>query len=58
MQHLFSHNVRFIFKVAHYPEVEGTHGPALSKDKATGWATWPTFKAQFQAGKVVEVELP
>jgi hypothetical protein len=40
------------------PEVEGTHGPALSKDKDTGWATWPKFKAQFQAGKVVEVELP
>lgn len=41
-----------------FAEVEGTHGPALSKDKDTGWATWPKFKAQFQAGKVVEVELP
>jgi len=39
-------------------EVEGTHGPALSKDKDTGWATWPKFKAQFQAGKVVDVEIP
>lgn len=39
------------------PEIEGTHGKALSRDPATGWAEWSKFRARFAAGKVVEVKL-
>lgn len=39
-------------------EVEGTHGSAMRKDKETGWAVWPKFRAKFEGGKVVEVDLP
>lgn len=38
-------------------EIEGTHGGALSKDKATGWAEFRAFRARFDGGKVVEVEV-
>jgi uncharacterized membrane protein YqaE (UPF0057 family) len=38
-------------------EIEGTHGKALSKDAATGWAEWPNFRARFVTGKVVEVSV-
>jgi hypothetical protein len=37
-------------------EVESTHGQARHKDKATGWAVWPTFKAHFTNGNVDAVE--
>jgi hypothetical protein len=36
-------------------EVESRHGPAQDKDKATGWAVWPAFRARFEGGAVVEV---
>lgn len=39
-------------------EIQNTHGPALSRDAATGWATWAKFKARFVGGRVVEVALP
>lgn len=39
------------------PEVEGTHGPALSKNKDTGWAEFKTFRARFESGKVAEVSV-
>lgn len=38
-------------------DVEGTHGAALSKDKETGWAEWQKFRARFENGKVVEVNV-
>lgn len=38
------------------PEVEASHGPALSRDAATGWALWPTFRARFAAGRVEQTE--
>ncbi len=38
-------------------EIEGTHGKALKKDAVTGWAEWPKFKARFENGKAVEVDL-
>ena len=38
-------------------EVEGTHGPALSKNKDTGWAEFRTFRARFESGKVAEVSV-
>jgi hypothetical protein len=37
-------------------QVEKNHGQALSKDKASGWAIWPKFRARFEGGNVVEVE--
>jgi len=37
-------------------EIEGTHGAALSRDKVSGWAKWPKFRARFEAGKAVEIE--
>ena len=39
-------------------EIEATHGKAMQKDAATGWAVWPQFSARFAEGKVVEVKLP
>jgi hypothetical protein len=39
-----------------FTEVESTYGKALSADKATGWATWPQFRARFEKGNVVESE--
>lgn len=41
-----------------FAEVAATHGTPQAKDATTGWATWPKFKAQFQSGKVVTVEVP
>ena len=38
-------------------EVEGTHGPALAKNKDTGWAEFKTFRARFENGKVAEVSV-
>jgi hypothetical protein len=38
-------------------EVETMHGPALEKDKATGWAEFGTFRARFAGGKVVETAI-
>lgn len=38
-------------------DIEGTHGAALTRDKTTGWADWPIFRARFEGGKVVEVSL-
>lgn len=40
-----------------FAEITATHGAPQSKDAATGWATWPKFKAQFQGGKVVTVDV-
>lgn len=37
-------------------EVEATYGPATHKDKTTGWAVWPNFKAHFTNGAVTRVE--
>ena len=37
-------------------EVESTHGKAERKDKTTGWAVWPAFKAHFANGAVDRVE--
>lgn len=37
-------------------EVESTYGPAKYKDKTTGWAVWPGFKAHFASGNVTRVE--
>ena len=39
-------------------EVEGVHGTARSRDAATGWAVWPKFKARFERGVVVDVDVP
>jgi hypothetical protein len=36
-------------------EVISKHGEPTTRDKATGWATWPTFQARFEGGAVVEV---
>lgn len=36
-------------------EIEGTHGPASSKDRTSGWAEWPKFRARFENGQVTEV---
>jgi hypothetical protein len=41
-----------------FDQVTGTHGQPTTTDKATGWAYWPTFKAQFKDGKVIYVYLP
>lgn len=38
-----------------YAEVVKAHGEPEAKDRATGWATWPTFKARFTSGKVEEI---
>lgn len=35
-------------------DVELLHGPAASKDKISGWAEWPAFKARFENGRVIE----
>jgi len=35
-----------------FAEVEAIHGPAISKDTASGWATWKNFRAQFVSGRV------
>lgn len=37
-------------------EVESTYGAAKYKDKTTGWAVWPHFKAHFEKGVVNAVE--
>ncbi len=39
-------------------EIEATHGKALSRDAATGWAVWSKFSVRFAGGRVVEVTLP
>lgn len=38
-----------------YAEVVKAHGEPEAKDRATGWATWPTFKARFASGQVEEI---
>lgn len=38
-----------------FAEVVKAHGEPEAKDRATGWATWPTFKARFTSGKVEEI---
>ena len=37
-------------------DIEATHGAAAAKDKATGWAEWPKFRARFADGKAVEIQ--
>ncbi len=41
-----------------FAEVVSRHGEPLTKDKETGWAVWPSFRARFEGGAVVEVDLP
>jgi hypothetical protein len=36
-------------------EVISRHGEPSTRDKTTGWAAWPTFRARFVGGAVVEV---
>ncbi len=38
-----------------YQAIVSRHGEALQKDRATGWASWATFKGLFKDGKLVEV---
>jgi len=38
-----------------YQAIASRHGEALQKDRATGWASWATFKGLFKDGKLVEV---
>lgn len=40
-----------------FADIEGTHGRVLSKNKDTGWAEWPKFRARFVNGKVAEVSV-
>lgn len=38
-----------------YAQIVGMHGEPTSKDAATGWAEWPSFRARFVATKAVEI---
>lgn len=39
-----------------FAEITAKHGEPLTKDKASGWAAWSTFRARFENGRVSEVE--
>lgn len=39
-----------------YQAIAAQHGEAQEKDRSTGWATWPHFRARFVDGKAVEVQ--
>jgi len=40
---------------AAYAQISQLHGEPQTKDRATGWATWPNFRAKFKDGVAVEV---
>jgi hypothetical protein len=39
-------------------EVVSRHGEPQSKDRTSGWAIWPSFRARFEGGSVVEALPP
>ena len=39
-----------------FAEITAKHGEPLTKDKASGWASWSTFRARFENGRMSEVE--